>query len=148
MITPQEYTILLAEDDPNLNLKFFSQLKEKGFHVFPVYDGNQLYQVGSIKNVRENRNLVIVSDTDMPEKQGDEACKNLLDEFPEDYQKRIIIGMSEDPNNEKYWNEVENWHSFLEKTSRVKEENIFGERIFNRINTQIENNGDDVTNEK
>ena len=42
------------------------------------------------RKLKQIENLVIVSDTDMPLMDGDRACKKLLEEFPEIYQKRII----------------------------------------------------------
>ena len=137
MINHQDFHILLAEDDVNLNSQFFNQLKEKGFHIFPIYDGFQLYQVGSMKNVRENENLVIVSDTDMPQMDGDEACKKLLQKFPDEYKRKIIIGMSDNTQNEEYWKDIGVWQTFIYKGHEIANPNSgknLAELVFNRIN--------------
>jgi len=137
MINPREYHILLAEDDPKLNHEFASQLREKGFHVFPVFDGLQLYQVGSMKSVRENRNLVIVSDTDMPITDGDLVVKRLLEKFPQDYINRIIIGMSDNASYENLWDNLVLKNTFIYKGQNIlnpKSDRNLAHRVIDNIN--------------
>ena len=99
MINPRDYHILLAEDDDWLRGTFSILLERKGFACTLAKDGKELYEECSSEELRSKENLVIVSDTDMPIKCGDEACRDLLEEFPEIYQRRIIIGMSDNPQN-------------------------------------------------
>lgn len=112
MVNPKEYTILLAEDNDILRFEFKCQLKSRGFSVVEAINGKELYEKG--KELRNLDNLVIVSDTEMPEIQGDDACESLLKEFPE-YKKRIIIGMSDNSSNEEYWKGICVWASFILK---------------------------------
>ncbi|PIN90021.1 hypothetical protein COU57_04890 [Candidatus Pacearchaeota archaeon CG10_big_fil_rev_8_21_14_0_10_32_14] len=62
MINPQDYPILLAEDDSHLRKKFVSLLKNRGFRrIIQACDGSELYKAEI--NLRGIQNLVIVSDT-------------------------------------------------------------------------------------
>ncbi len=142
MINPKDYPILLAEDDDWLRGTFSILLEKKGFVCTLARDGNELYELGSSENLKQIENLVIVSDTDMPIKCGDEACRKLLEKFPEIYQKRIIIGMSDNPQNEEHWRRIENWQTFIYKGSEIANQSSnknLAELVYNRINTQIGN---------
>ena len=117
---PGEYTILLAEDTDDLRNQFVDLLSHNGFKVIPFVDGKALYN-GAKKYSGDLSKMLIVSDTDMPFLSGDEACKILL-ESPE-FQKVIMIGMSENTNNEVYWQGVGVLNSFIYKGNSITNPN-------------------------
>lgn len=136
MINPKDYHILLAEDDDWLRGTFSILLERQGFLCTTVQDGKELYAEASKGNSRLNPNLVIVSDTNMPYMDGDVACKKLLDEFPE-YGRRIIVGMSDNPDNEKHWKGIGVLQTFIYKGSDItnpESRKNLGKLVFNRIN--------------
>ncbi len=66
----------------------------------------------------------------------------LLALIPEIYQKRIIIGMSDNPQNEEHWRRIENWQTFIYKGSEIANQSSnknLAELVYNRIKTQIGN---------
>ncbi len=144
MINPHDYHILLAEDDDWLRETFSILLERKRFACTLARDGKELYELAKSEKLKQIENLVIVSDTDMPLMDGDRACKKLLEEFPEIYQKRIIIGMSDNPENEKHWKGIEVWQSFIYKGSEIanpSSKKNLAELVFNRMNTTQVNSG-------
>lgn len=134
MINPSDYTIILAEDDKNLRFEFKHQLRSKGFKVIEATNGLELYSYA--KGLKDLSSLIIISDTDMPEMQGDEACEQLLKDFPE-YKRKIIIGMSDNPNNEEYWENIGIWNSFIFKgrdIDKMLSESNLAKRVISTLN--------------
>ncbi len=127
------FTLILAEDDDKIRKSLFLLL-EIEFKVIPVVDGYQLY-LAAKNYTGKLEKLIIVSDTDMPELQGDLACKRLLKE-DEKYKKVIMIGMSMESDNEKYWKGIGVKDSFINKKP---DQNDLAEIVLNRIRTIIKN---------
>ena len=69
-INPQDYKILLVDDDNDI-LEFLSyNLKKEGFTVFTASNGNI-----AINEVKKNNPQLILLDIMMPEKDGIETCE-------------------------------------------------------------------------
>jgi len=135
MINPQDYTVLVAEDDDYLRKIFIQQLEEKGFSTLVATEGRELYEKAK-SFPRENLEyLVIVSDTDMPCGDGDVMCRQLLQE--EMFKKVIILGMSGDSHNEEYWENIGVWQTFIYKGEAISEQSSFADKIINRINSIV-----------
>ncbi len=142
MVNFEDYFILLAEDNNNLRERFRELLSNKGFKVEALEDGLKLYE-RCVKYVLDNEDLdrlVIISDTDMPLLCGDETCERLLKEFDE-FNRVMIIGMSDNSANENYWKGVGIRQTFIYKGDGIDKEgkNNLAEKLANRIN-MIETN--------
>ncbi len=71
-LTPNNYRILLVDDDNDI-LEFLSyNLKKEGFNVFTALNGNV-----AIEEVKKNKPHLIILDIMMPEKDGIETCETI-----------------------------------------------------------------------
>jgi len=88
--------VLIVDDDARLREEYSFSLKKAGFDVFEISDGFMMESV-----LKSADFSVVLCDTDMPVLSGPEACrsaqgKGLLE-------RKIVIGMSDNPDNWKYW---------------------------------------------
>ena len=138
MINPQEYTILLAEDNVLLRRRLIRQLRQltdKEFSVLIAFDGKWLYE--KARDYKDDLSkLVILADTEMSELNGDEACRKLLED--ERFRRVIMIGMSEASENEQYWKGVgiKDYSFFLKTEERITN---FADFVFNAVNSIVTN---------
>ena len=107
--------LLLIEDEEELQRAYSESLKLAGFNVTLIEDG--IFIEKTLTKQRDNNSYfqVILSDTDMPEMYGDEAIKNALEKKLLSYDQTLVIGMSEDHNNEVYWKGLAHHSGFYEK---------------------------------
>lgn len=117
MINPKDYLVILAEDNRGLREVFTELLLEKCFSVDACANGQELLErlLGFSGDFSK---VVVVSDTNMPNMEGDEACRTALERVP-GYRRTIIFGMSDDSGNERYWKGVAVAHHFLHKGSVI-----------------------------
>lgn len=133
-------TILLAEDNDILRMQFSFLIQDKGYTVFEVKDGQELFN-SALNFFNYLEEIVIISDTDMPKMNGPQACKKLIQQFPE-YKKTIMIGMSDDQINENSWRGIGIIHSFIYKSTRISDhlyQNNLAELLESRINAITSN---------
>ena len=113
----KDYMILLAEDNDELYNRFIMLLNGKGCVVIASKTGEGLYrQVKAYSDRLEE--LIVVSDTDLPDTNGDQVCRRLLEQDPM-YKKLLIFGMSDNPDNERYWEGVGIINSFIYKGTDI-----------------------------
>ena len=92
-------TVLLVEDDPDLQSAYALSLTQSGFEVVTACDGKELIEI-----VSTNKIDILVSDTNLLTLDGDIACKRLLDQgYLSDV---LILGMSDDRDCEAHWQDM------------------------------------------
>ena len=100
--------ILLVEDNPDSRKLYKESLETAGFKVVEACDGSE------IESIVDHTFQVILCDTDMPNTNGDVACKRLIEQgrIPE---STLILGMSGDASYEEHWNDIAHSSGFLYK---------------------------------
>jgi len=102
--------VLLAEDLVDLREAYNQSLEKAGFNVTAVEDGDELYSA-----LKKNRFEVILSDSDMPLMNGHEACRKAISDKILNDRETLIIGMSGDSDNQKYWRGLAHIGCFYDK---------------------------------
>ncbi|MHC4916678.1 MAG: response regulator [Planctomycetota bacterium] len=88
--------VLLVEDGHSRRREYRRQLEESGFEVYEAADGTEVAPL-----IESARPQIVVSDTDMPHVDGDQALRPLLDRGRLD--GVLIIGMSSARAFEEHW---------------------------------------------
>ena len=96
--------VLLVEDSPSRHEEYRRELEGAGFEVSSAYDGTEV--AGIVESVSPR---IIVSDTDLPTVDGDQAVKPLL--AAGKLEGVLGVGMSSERSLEEYWKGVA--HEFL-----------------------------------
>ena len=102
-------TVLLAEDDPDTTELYTQLLKQSGFDVVVVDSGEKIEEALSKNNID-----IILSDTQMPEMDGDVACRKLLEQGK--LENILVIGMSSVIDYSKHWKGIA--HEFFYKPGK------------------------------
>ena len=102
---------LLAEDDDSLREKYKREMEQEGLHVTCVDNGQAL-----IERAEKEEFDIIVSDTDMPQLDGDKACKKIRESI---HYRIFIIGMSDAHENEDYWVNIADWFIYKPNLASV-----------------------------
>lgn len=90
-------TVLLAENDEKLAEDYTTSLRDAGFVTYHVSSGSKIEEA-----IREYNPEIIISDTCLPEENGDEVCKRLKRSgiIPEDI---MVLAMSSLPSSVLGW---------------------------------------------
>jgi DNA-binding response OmpR family regulator len=98
--------VLLVEDGRSRHAEYRRSLEVAGFEVYSAYDGTEVAGI-----VEAARPAIIVSDTDLPTVDGDEAVRPLFEAGQLD--GVLIIGMSSASEYERHWDGLA--HQFRHK---------------------------------
>lgn len=123
MINCADYGIILADDIYSYRSGFEECLRKRGFRIYQsVEDGRKLYEVcrTGIYYWKNPERMVTLSDTDMPIMDGDEACRKLLGEEKR-FRRVLMMGMSDNPDNERHWEGVGVWQTFILKAPGIED---------------------------
>jgi DNA-binding response OmpR family regulator len=114
--------ILLAEDCEEYLEPYTQSLKQSGFVVTSVQDGLEIRK--ALSKIEFD---VILSDSNLPFLDGHTACRRAIMEGKLNPKKTLIIGMSEDSDNQQYWRGLAHLACFYDKGYFPKEK--IGEKI-------------------
>ena len=106
--------VLLVEDNDELRVAYKHSLEWAGFEVVAVDDGLKFVKTLKDQKALGKRFHVVLSDTDMPEMFGDEACKKALEKRLLD-DNVLVLAMSDDIHNDYYWNGIAHHTGFYDK---------------------------------
>lgn len=111
--------ILFAEDSEEYIEPYKASLEKAGFKVTYVLDGSLIAK----ELARRGKDYfdVILSDTEMDFVNGPEAVRGALEKGLLDDSRTLIIGMSKDSDNQKYWRELAHHSCFYDKDYFPKE---------------------------
>ena len=107
--------ILLMEDDTDFRNYARGSLEKAGFDVAEVCDGINLEQILKSKHFD-----LILSDTNLENMDGYLACKRAIEKGL--IKDVLIVGMSGDQKNQKYWAGIANFNGFYNKLDFEKKE--------------------------
>lgn len=118
-------TVLLIEDDDSFRINWKKSLENSGFDVLDIVDGSNLESILGAFKIE-----VILSDSDseFSDKKGYSACYEAIEKKLID-NSTLVIGMSGDSDNQKYWRGIASFNGFYNKL--YFEKNDVGKSVLN-----------------
>lgn len=117
--------VLLAEDDIGLLEQYERSIRAKGLEVCEVWNGEMI--LGLLRMKGRDHFDVILSDSDMPELCGYSAVDRALQQGLLNRDRTLIIGMSDDSDNQYFWRGIAHVGGFYDKDYHMPHK--FGEIV-------------------
>ncbi|MEK6885402.1 MAG: hypothetical protein AABX17_00375 [Nanoarchaeota archaeon] len=117
--------ILFAEDDEEYIKPYQVSLEKVGFEVRHVSDGALIVRI--LEEMGKDYFDVILSDTNLDFVKGPMGIRRALKKCLLDDSRTLIIGMSNDSNNQRYWRGLAHLGCFYDKDYFPKD--IIGEKV-------------------
>ena len=130
-VETRDYVIILGEPDTELAFEITDALYHLDFTVMPCITGRDIISY-SLRYRKPHDSLLILSETDLPDIPGPEACKRIRMLGP-DYEQILMFGMSGDPNDEACWSGVSPPGTFIERSGPDAPMTVSGSVVRNLI---------------
>ena len=111
--------IIIADDEPHITRLLRISLEKEGYEVAVTHNGEQ-----ALEKINEKYPDLLITDINMPKMDGEELCKNLVDNHPQRNYPIVVLSSRAEIEHRNWSKNIENT-TFFEKPISIRKLMIF-----------------------